>query len=258
MLFRRVVFSALLVGVVSGMLLSAVQLWQQIPIIIHAELFEQAESSSGHHTGPVGHSYANNPATPDAGHEPAAAEWAPADGTERTAYTLLANVLTSIGFALLMLVAQLAFSRRRAGTWSDWRQGLLWGVAGYATFFIAPTLGLPPEIPGAAAAPLEARQIWWFLTVACTGVGLACAAFGKGAWRWAALGLLVVPHLLGAPHLVGGPFDSHPPVDAAALAELAEQFVWASVLANAVYWLALGSVSLWTVQRFLKPVAVAE
>lgn len=40
-------------------------------------------------------------------------------------------------------------------------QGLLWGLAGCATFVLAPTLGLPPELPGTAAADLTLRQTWW-------------------------------------------------------------------------------------------------
>ncbi|MBT7943391.1 MAG: hypothetical protein HN719_08550, partial [Alphaproteobacteria bacterium] len=47
MIFRRIVFSALLVGGLSGLLLTAVQFWQVIPIIQSAELFE-AEPASTH------------------------------------------------------------------------------------------------------------------------------------------------------------------------------------------------------------------
>ena len=40
MLFRNIVFSALLVGVVSGGVLTAAQFFQVIPIILSAEQFE--------------------------------------------------------------------------------------------------------------------------------------------------------------------------------------------------------------------------
>lgn len=247
MLFRRIVLFALLVGALTGLLLSAIQFWQVIPIIQGAERFENARAS------PV----ADPPRGATQGrehaeHSQAAGEWEPAEGAERTGYTLLSNVLTAIGFALIMLAAMVALLRRNPATRFDWRYGLLWGLAGYVVFFGAPALGLPPEIPGAEAAPLASRQLWWILAVSCTAAGLAVVAFVRSSWRWAALGLLFVPHLVGAPHLGGGPFAEYPPEAAAELANLARQFVWATAVANALFWLALGSASVWVVRRFLK------
>jgi cobalt transporter subunit CbtA len=247
MIFRRIVISALLVGALSGLLLSAIQLRQVIPIIHGAERFEHAPAQQV--SDPA---RKTTQAHEHAGHVHPAGAWEPAEGMERTGYTVLANVLTAIGYALLMLVAMVASLKRNAATKFDWRYGLLWGAAGYVTFFLAPAFSLPPEIPGAVAAPLEARQLWWMLTALCTATGLAGVAFGKAPWRWAALGLLIVPHLVGAPHPVTNPFADHPPAAADELAEFARQFVWATAFANALYWLALGSASVWAVRRFLK------
>ena len=69
--------------------------------------------------------------------------WAPADGFERFAFSVLANIVTGIGFALV-LVAVSEF----AGGIGNWRQGIFWGLAGFAAFTLAPGLGLPPELPG--------------------------------------------------------------------------------------------------------------
>lgn len=250
MLFRRVVLSALLVGAVSGLVLSAVQRWQIIPIIAAAERFEQASQGVGPAHGEAqAHEHAGRA---DGKHVHPATAWEPAEGTERIGFTVLSNVLTAAGFALVMLAVMAAALRRRAVTGFDWRYGLLWGAAGYAVFFVAPALGLPPEIPGAVAAPLESRQLWWTLAVVFTAAGLAGAVFGKAPWRWMALGLLVVPHLVGAPPPATNPFADHPPAAAAELGDLARQFVWATAFANAVFWLALGSVSGWAARQFLK------
>jgi len=257
MLFRRLVFAALLVGAISGLFLSAVQRWQVIPIIDAAERFEETRSAAG------GHSHAGE--TPAHEHAPAgetghvhpADAWAPSEGVERIGFTILSNVLTAVGFALLMLAIMSASLRRAsAGPKTgprrlDWRHGLLWGLAGYAVFFVAPTLGLPPEIPGAEAAILESRQSWWVLTVACTSLALAGAAFGKSPWRWAFLALIAVPYLIGAPQLSGSPFSDYPPEAAAQLDELARRFLWATALANGLFWLVLGAVSGWAARRFL-------
>lgn len=247
MIFRRLVYSALLVGTLAGLLLSAVQFWQVIPIIHGAERFEQAQAPRV--TEPA-HETAH--ADEHAGHVHPAGAWEPAEGVERTGYTLLANVLTAVGYALLMLAVMVAVLKYNAAARFDWRYGLLWGAAGYATFFVAPSLGLPPEVPGAAVAALEARQLWWGFTALCTAAGLAGVAFGKSPWRWMALGLIVVPHLVGAPHSVTNPFAHHSPADAGELEALARQFVWATAFANALYWLVLGSASSWAVRRFVK------
>lgn len=243
MVFRRIVISALLVGALSGFLLTAVQSWQVVPIIKSAEVFEEKGATAA------------QPAhAPAQVHEQAAAgEWEPEDGLERTAYSLLANVLMSFGLALVLVVAMTTALRANAATKLDWRHGLLWGGAGYAVFFLAPSLGLPPEIPGAAAAPLHARQIWWLFAVASTAAGLAGVAFGKSPWRWAALLLLVVPHVVGAPHPETAMFAEHSAEDAAELMRLAKQFIGASALANGVLWLTLGLSSIWALRRFVLP-----
>ncbi len=239
MLFRHIVLSALLVGVLSGGVLTVVQFWQVIPIILSAERFEGEPAAA--------------PATESAAPEQAASEWGPENGLERTAYTLLTNVLTAVGFALVVLAAIVASRKTNAASKLTWRHGLLWAALGYIVFFLSPALGLPPEIPGASAAPLESRQLWWLFAVVCTAVGLGGAMFGKHPWRWAALGLVVVPHLLGAPHISTAMFAGQPPAAVAELTGLAQQFIVATAIATATLWLALGLTSVWTVGRFVLP-----
>ena len=61
----------------------------------------------------------------------------PADGAERTFCTVAANVVTGIGFALLLVAVS-----EIAGGIGGWREGLLWGFGGFAAFTLAPGLGL--------------------------------------------------------------------------------------------------------------------
>lgn len=267
MLFRRIVLSALLIGALSGLLLSGVQRWQVIPIIGAAEGYEQArtpamaepqrEAAHTHADQHAGHSHAGA-VHEHAGHQHEAGAWEPADGAERIGYTVLSNVLSAAGFALLLLAAMAAAlkygarSERRVATRLDWRYGLLWGLGGYAVFFVAPTLGVPPEIPGADAAAFESRQLWWTLTVLSTAAGLAMLAFGRSPWRWIGLVLLAVPHVMGAPHLGTSPFATYPANVAGQMSVLARDFVWATALANAVFWLVLGALSGWTAKRYVK------
>lgn len=251
MLFRRLVLSALLVGALAGLVLSAIQHWQVIPIIQSAERFEQSRSSPA--SGGPAHVHAG-PAEHDHGEG-----WAPADGLERTAFTLLSNVLTASGFALLVLAAMTAALRyqvrsrpRARAVGPSWWHGPLWGLAGYAAFFVAPSLGMPPEIPGASAAPLEMRQLWWIFTVVFTAVGLGVLVFLTSAWRWTGAILLLIPHLVGAPHLGAGAFADFPAVAAAEMSRRAGRFVWATALANGIFWIVLGLLSGWALNRFVK------
>jgi cobalt transporter subunit CbtA len=137
-------------------------------------------------------------------------------------------MLASVGFAMV-LVGAFAVSGREVNA----REGVLWGLAGFAAFSLAPAFGLPPELPGAVAADLTLRQLWWIATAALTVSGLALLVFGRGAWPLpVGLALLVLPHLVGAPH-PGGGTGSAPP-------ELAAAFAARSLVVAAIFWSALG------------------
>lgn len=235
-LFRNAVFIAAAAGLLAGLILAALQTYATVPLILQAETFENA--GGGHHHGMAAEVV---PADAAAEHHAAAeAEaWAPADGFERFAFSLAVNVLSGIGFALL-LVAVSEFT----GGISTWRQGMLWGFAGFAVFTLAPGLGLPPELPAMPAADLFARQVWWVGTVAATAAGLALIAF-RGTVLLSVIGvaLIVLPHVIGAPQ----PASHESPVPA----DLHHQFVVAVTVTNLIFWVALGGIVGIVRQRFL-------
>src|SRR6266478_9717322 len=186
--FRPLVYTALCAGLLCGVFAAGAHQLGTVPLILEAETYERAAPPA---TANAHGSAASHPNT--------AAEWEPENGIERAAYTLAADLLTAIGFALL-LAAGLTL---RGGAVS-WREGLLWGLAGFATFTLAPGLGLPPEIPGTEAGPLSERQLWWAATAIATGGGLALLSFTRRAhWAVVATILIVLPHLYGAPHPTG-------------------------------------------------------
>jgi cobalt transporter subunit CbtA len=209
--FRRLVFAALCAGSLSGVFATVAHQIGTVPLILQAETYEKLSERMM-----------------AAAHEHSSA-WEPENGAERTAYTLLADVLTGVGFALL-LGAGLTLRGGEVG----WRQGLLWGLAGFATFTLAPSFGLPPQLPGSEAAPLFDRQLWWLGTAVATGCALALIAFTTRA-RWAILAVLLVvlPHLYGAPEL-----SEHV---AAVPAALSHHFVVAATIVNFLFWLMLGA-----------------
>lgn len=239
--FRNVVFIAAISGLLAGVLLAALQTYATVPLILKAETYENAGGGHEHAAAPAAGTEATAPAAGAQAAAPAEEEeaWGPADGFERFAYSALANIISGVAFALI-LVAVSEF----AGGIANWRQGVFWGFAGFAIFTLAPGLGLPPELPAMPAADLGARQIWWTMTVVATAAGLALVAF-KQSLPLAILGvaLIVVPHIIGAPQP-----ESH---DSAVPAGLHHSFVVAVTVTNLVFWVVLGAVAGLLRNRFM-------
>src|ERR1700761_8721280 len=235
--FRSIVFASVISGFIVGLLVTVLQQFGTVPLILKAEVFEKAADSHQTAESPpaaAGHDHADHD---HAGHEHehAAEAWEPKDGFERNAYTAAANVLTGIGFALLLA----GFFSVQSGTTGEsvsWHQGLMWGLAGFAVFTIAPGLGLPPELPGVPAAPLLSRQIWWVIAASATAAGLGLIFFRRSVpAAIAGLALIALPHLIGAPEL------EH--VDTNVPSSLSHQFVVAVTLTSLVFWFTLGGLT---------------
>jgi cobalt transporter subunit CbtA len=229
-IFRRIFFAALCAGLFSGLLITIAHQFGTVPIILEAEIYEKAAEAHGHpgvaHEQ-AEHGMAMEEMKPDGD----AQAWEPADGLERTFYTGVADILTGVGFALLLVSAYTV-----TGGKVNWRSGMLWGMAGYVAFAVAPSLGLPPEVPGTAAAPLLDRQIWWLATVLLTGGGLFLLAFKRNELgRLLALVMIALPHLIGAPHLL---------VETSAAPEaLAHRFIVTTLGIGLLFWLSLGGAT---------------
>lgn len=222
-MFHRFLLAALVAGVVAGLALAGAQAVRALPLIHQAEVYETVAHAA---------------ASPAAAHVHAG--WQPAEGFQRLAFTLVADLLVGIGFALLLVAGYGIFGP------VGWQKGLLWGLGGFAAFTLAPALGLPPELPGTESAALLARQLWWIATAGGTAAGFMVIAFAP-RWWWKALGVVLValPHVVGAPH----PEHAH----MAAPVELAEHFVTASIFANLVFWLVLGPVAAILFARLVQP-----
>ncbi len=225
-MLRRILSAALAAGLLAGVLVSVLQSVTTTPLILQAEVFEAGggmHDHTGHdHTAPL-------PPEPGAG-----------DILIRTASTTTANLVAGVGFALVM-VGMFVLSGRRVNA----REGMAWGLGGFAAFTLSPALGLPPELPGTMAAALAARQAWWAFAAIGAAGGLAVLAFGKGWWRLpVGLVLLILPHAVGAPQ---------PEVSgASAPADLMGQFVAKSIVVSAIFWTMLGWLAGGFFQRFFR------
>ena len=229
--FRAIVFAAVVAGAVVGIVVTLAQHFGTVPLILKGEVYERAaEEAAPHSPAPATHE--------DGAHAHETAAWQPQEGFERNAFTAAANVLTAIGFALLL--AGIFTLRGRTVTWYD---GLLWGLCGFLVFTVAPGLGLPPELPGVPSAPLGMRQVWWVATAAATAGGLALLFLRRSPWA-AVLGLCLIaaPHAIGAPHLE----HVHTDVPEA----LSRQFIAAVTLTSLLFWALLGSLTSICYRRF--------
>ena len=244
-LFRNAVFTAVAAGLLAGIILAALQAYATVPLILQAETFENAGAPADDHgAAPAEATPAEVTAAPAESHDNGEEAWAPEDGFERFAYTLAVNAVGGIGFALLLVAAS-----EFAGGITSLRQGMFWGFAGFAVFTVAPSLGLPPELPAMPAGDLFARQVWWIGTVAATAVGLALIAF-RGTAPLSILGvaLIVLPHIIGAPQ----PESYETPIPEG----LHHQYVVATTVTNLIFWVALGGIVGLVRQRFLGQAAV--
>lgn len=231
----RFLWAGLMAGLLAGVPTAAIQYVTTTPLILHAELYEHADpaghaalSGGENHLGgqiiPAGFILAHS-AAPEAG---ADADWAPNDGLERTLYTSVATIITTIGYAFMLLAAMFL-----AGDKISPRTGLLWGLAGFAATGLAPALGLGPELPGAASAGLISRQIWWITTAVLTAGGLWMILRISSA-----LAICIGVVLMAVPHLIGAP---HPALLTSAVpSELAANFAASSLVLHAILWVLAG------------------
>lgn len=229
--FRNIVVVAVLAGAIAGTGMTIAQHFATVPLILKAEFYEE---------GAPAHDHGASATTAEAAaHEHDEGGWQPSDGFERAFFSFLANIVTGIGFALLLVATGELF-----GGIKDWRQGVFWGLAGFAAFTLAPGLGLPPELPAMPAAELGARQLWWVATVLCTSVALGLMVYRRSLPAIvAAIALLVVPHLIGAPQ----PASYESPIPEG----LHHSFVVAVVLTTLLFWLLLGGLAGLFRERFL-------
>ena len=272
-----------------GAVQTGVQRWQAAPLILAAEVYEAQKSQTPGAFAPMGASTTEPttvPALAIAGHTHApgtaahdhaktavqpptqveipaldpdrsnstAKAWEPANGAERIAWTWVANGLHAFSMALLVFAVMGVWRYRRGTALTAMQLSGCVAAAGWLSFYLWPTLGLPAEVPGMDAAPLHDRQFWWALAAGSAGVACALVAFAKGSWRWpAAVVLLALPFALGAPHIQGDALTGFSPTAHAALGQLAQKFGWATTWVSLSFWSGMGLACGLAFQRWLQP-----
>ncbi len=244
---KSLLSGGVIAGAVTGLAVAFLQFFLIQPLIIEAERYETGELVLMGVAQDDRSASSGDPVLPAHDAHEADDEFSV---VVRSGLTFLTLVLTWSGFAL---VAGAALATHRA----------LWGptsisvpalaLSGFAAFALSPSLGLPPELPGMQAADLSDRQIWWVMTAAATVAGLFLAS-GVKSWpgRFAALALIVAPHLLEAPQ---------PPASVPVIPpDLAALYSARALGLSLIGWLALASLLFRLMPEDVReqPIAVAE
>ena len=212
-MFLRILTIALFAGFIAGVISAVMQMIFLQPILLHAELYEAGNLTH------FGNSMVSG------------SHLIPTFDFQRNALNVLFSALIYTGYALI-LTSLFAYASS-LNLKIDNVRAILFGICGFVTVQLSPAFGLPPELPGVAAAELIPRQIWWFFCVISTGLGLWIIAFG-GNLIFIMVGviLILLPHIIGAPQplMFIGPT---PP-------ELASHFASRALTIGLVTWSCLG------------------
>ena len=218
-MFKNIFVSAVVCGAIAGVLATVMQMLLVTPLLMEAELFETRQSmhfiTDGSPESPIKHV--------DIWEDP-----------YRHLMTLCFNLVTFTGFGFI-LVAAMAFFQKRGFTLSK-AEGIVAGVSGFIVFQLAPSVGLPPELPGTIGVTVGLKQTWWIITILSTTVGILLLFLDKHkVVSGVGIIFITIPHLIGHPKLETY-FGVAPP-------ELAAEFASRALAVSLIAWIILGVIS---------------
>ena len=227
-MLKKLILTAILSGLIGGIALNTLQFMTTIPLIHHAEVFEGKGLINYTNQHKVSTAMASKIQKKPTTIEEEA--WAPQDGTERTVWTLIADIILATGFSFILLAIYLFINNLTLN------KALGIGIVSYGIFFFLPSLGLHPELPGTVAASLNARQTWWIGTVVGSAIGFGLIFFNKNTIvKLIGLAIILLPHIIGAPmplmHAGSAPY------------KMLESFEYGSFAINGVFWILLSFVT---------------
>lgn len=243
-MISRIILSVLIAGLLAGLLMAGIQYVRLTPLIIAAEVYETPETEAiAEASKPCVETLPGMKMCADEGHEHNPNAWQPADGWQRTLSTTTASLLTGVGFSILMLGVSILVNRPITK-----QNGLIWGICGFIAVSLAPSIGLPPELPGMPAADLHSRQIWWVATILMTSLAIYFWLYARDNWwRVAAIIFAIAPQFFAPISTVIS--EGNLP------ASLAADFASSSLAANLIMWLAIGYFVSVAIDKYQKDIA---
>ncbi len=236
MSFKNIVYSALLVGVVSGVVYGLFQQLAVNPIIYAAEVFEVTAPQGG----------ATQATTQDHNHGSGHKHqtWGPEEGLQRITSTLVSNILIAISFSLMMIAAMAIHNQKSTKRPVDWKSGIFWGLSVLLAVYVSPSLlGIHPQVPGTVSGSLQNHQIWWLTCCGATLLGLAFLYYGTVWLKLGGFTLLAAPHIIGAPGPSSDRYANTDPAAIAALDQLTNEFITMTSIGMLMFFILLGALS---------------
>lgn len=222
-MLKRILAAGLVGGIVGGVVVGGIESVTTVPMIVHAEEFEGGGVASA--------------AQLFLAHAPGEHAQGGEEGGMRLILTFIATIAVAVGYAWMLLAVMYA-----KGSEITMNSVIPFAIAGFFATGLAPALGLAPELPGAAAADLEARQIWWAFTALATAIGIGAIYVGRSLpWVVGGVVLIVLPHVVGAPQPDGMTSDVP--------AELAAHFASTSLVIHALIWIVPAAIAGYVMSR---------
>jgi len=204
----RTVSTALVAGFLAGLCLFVIQRSSTLPLILAAETYEKDPTVEA-----PSDAFAKEPM--------------------RSIATLLGDVFVAMSFGLILTGIYAVTGR------DGWLYGLLCGLLGFATFHLAPSMVVPPAVPGMEVAPLALRQIAWWVTAASAVIGFILLFNLTGLGKLAGVLFFILPtaiyRVLSVLPAPGTPSHS--------LALLDRAFVMRTLGGMFAFWVILGAIS---------------
>ncbi|PSH65989.1 CbtA family protein [Phyllobacterium sophorae] len=233
----KYLLATIVAGLLAGILLTPAMYVRVVPLILHAEEYENAGGHEHSHDTAAATTAESAPAAV-APHAHEEEEAGPELPFGRLGNTLLINLVAGAGFALVTGAAALILGRK-----ITLQNGIYWGLAGFFIFNFAPAFSLAPELPAMPAPDLAARQAWWLVTVFLTAGGVYLLVLREEVWaKVLGVALIVAPHVYGAPEAE----DLSSPVPPT----LASEFAVSTLATNLFFWVVLGTALGWAIQHY--------
>lgn len=233
----KYLLATIVAGLFAGILLTPAMYVRNVPLILHAEEYENAAGGHEHAAAEPAAATADSAPVAMAAHEHEE-EASPALPFGRFGNTLLINLVAGAGFALITGAAALFLGRK-----ITLQNGIYWGLAGFFIFNFAPAFSLAPELPAMPAPDLATRQAWWLITVFLTAGGVYLIVLREEIWaKVLGVVLIVAPHVYGAPEAEDLK-SAVPPM-------LASEFAVSTLATNLFFWVVLGTALGWAIQSY--------
>ncbi len=225
------------------MLLTVVQGIELIPLLHDSEARQLNSSSSSVATDPLN-------SQPSQSHDAQASP--PAPSHERQLYTLLTNTIISWGYALVICATMALHHLHSTRPPVTRASGLIWGLAGYIAFYVAPTMAIPPQTPaseifltdGLLSLSLPLQKTAWLAVSITTAAGIAGIYYAKGQKKLWGAAVLILPQLLlatlGSELTHSAMHPQHNNLDAKIASITAASYSKIGYITNLLYWLVLG------------------